>query len=143
MQKLCYTTKYCKKQKKPTNPKGPPNDNSCNFCETAEMKIIGACPHPSLPKATLTGPHRTAPICSRVLEGVTCQEHSAGASQRAGGDGKSCFWKTPREREWHSSSLHGAEHSLLLLEGAETQGTSEDAFCLCRVNPVSSDPPTA
>lgn len=28
---------------------------------------------------------------------------------------------------------------MLLLETAETQGTSEDAFCLHRVNPVSSD----
>lgn len=63
MQKLCYTTKYCKKQK---NPKGPPNDPHCNFCETAEIKKIGAPPHPSLPKETLTGPHRATPICSRI-----------------------------------------------------------------------------
>lgn len=52
------------------------------------------------------------------------------------GDGKSCFWKIPRERKYHSSSLRGAEHSLVLLEGTETQSTS---VCLRRVNPVASD----
>lgn len=55
-----------KNKKKTQTPKVLQMTPHCNFCETTEIKKIGVPPHSSLPKATLTGPHRAAPICSRV-----------------------------------------------------------------------------
>lgn len=109
-----------------------------NFCETAEIKkkleypLIPLSPnqHRLVPTGQLPSAAESDGGCDlsgAVLGPHREQEEMEGLAPRR------------RKRRQHSSRLCGAEHSLLLLEGAETPGTSKDAFCLDRIYPVTSN----